>query len=389
MITEKTVSIVGSTGTIGKQALEVADALGYKVCALSCGGNVELLERQIRRYRPKVAAVMDEKAAAGLRISVADTDTRVLSGMEGLCETAAQPEADITLTAVVGMVGLLPTLSAIRAGKTVALANKETLVAGGSVVMPEAERRGVSVLPVDSEHCAIHQCLEGCARPKEEVEKLILTASGGPFRGKKRHSLHRVSAADALKHPVWSMGSKITVDSATLMNKGLEVMEAMWLFDMPLSRIEVAVHPQSVIHSMVEFVDRSVLAQLGTADMRLPIQYALTHPDRVGSLTRPLDIFGMGPLTFERPDLETFGCLRLALSAARTGGTMPAVLNAVNEEAVALFLQGKLPFLGIEEEIDAAMQAHTAVSGPTVEEILEADAWARRFTLGRNRVYNQ
>lgn len=388
MITDRTVSIVGSTGTIGKQALEVVSARGYRVCALSCGGNVELLERQIREYRPKVAAVMDEKAAARLRISVGDMDVRILSGMEGLCEAAAHPDADITLTAVVGMVGLLPTLAAIRAGKNVALANKETLVAGGSVVMPEATRHGVQIIPVDSEHCALHQCLRGCGRPKEEVEKLILTASGGPFRGRKRHSLQGVSAEDALKHPVWRMGSKITIDSATLMNKGLEVMEAMWLFDMPLERIQVAVHPQGVIHSMVEYVDRSVLAQLGTPDMRLPIQYALTWPERSESLAQPLDIFGMGSLTFEKPDLETFGCLSLAFSAARTGGTMPAVLNAANEEAVALFLKGKLSFLHIEEAIRETMQAHKAVRNPSVEEILAADDWARRFTLERSRGYN-
>ena len=377
----RNITILGSTGSIGRQTLEVMEALGMGVAALTAHSSVELMEEQARRFRPELAVLADERAAADLRVRLADTNVRVLSGQEGLLEAAALPGADTVVAAMVGMAGLRPTLAAIREGKRVALANKETLVCAGPLVLEEARDYGARILPVDSEHCALFQCLEG-NRDRGEVKRLILTCSGGPFYGKKRQELQGMTREDALQHPNWSMGAKITVDSATLMNKGLEVMEAMHLYQMPVEKISVVIHRESIIHSLVEYCDNAMLAQLGTPDMRLPIQYALTWPRRVaGGPGTPLDLWHCGPLTFGEPDLDTFRCLALALEAARTGGTAGAILNGANEAAVGLFLEGKIGFLDIADKVALAMEQVAPVQDPALGDILEADRAAREAVL--------
>ena len=377
----RNITILGSTGSIGRQTLEVMEALGMGAAALTAHSSVERMEEQARRFRPRLAVLADEKAAADLRVRLADTNVRVLSGQEGLLEAAALPEADTVVAAMVGMAGLRPTLAAIREGKRIALANKETLVCAGPLVLEEARDYGARILPVDSEHCALFQCLEG-NRDRGEVKRLILTCSGGPFYGKKRQELQGMTREDALQHPNWSMGAKITVDSATLMNKGLEVMEAMHLYQMPVEKISVVIHRESIIHSLVEYCDNAMLAQLGTPDMRLPIQYALTWPHRAaGGPAEPLDLWHCGPLTFGEPDLETFRCLALALEAARTGGTAGAILNGANEAAVGLFLEGKIGFLDIADKVVLAMEQVAPVQDPALGDILEADRAAREAVL--------
>lgn len=379
MITEtKSVALLGSTGSIGRQALEVMEELGIRPAALSARRNAALLEEQARRFRPKLVAVLDERAACDLKIRLADTQVRVEAGPEGLLCAATAAEADTVLTAVVGIGGLMPTLGAIRAGKRIALANKETLVCAGSIVTREAEAAGVRILPVDSEHSAIFQCLEGC-RDRREVRRLILTASGGPFFGKTAEELQHVTPAEALRHPNWRMGDKITVDSATLMNKGLELIEAMWLFQVKPSEISILVHRQSVIHSMVEFRDNAVLAQLGAPDMRLPIQYALTWPRRKPCVSAPLDLLKTGSLTFEKPDIDTFSCLKSAMKAAEEGGVSCAALNGANEAAVELFLKEKIGFPEIGGLVERALERTPRVPDPKLEDILAADAEAREF----------
>ncbi len=369
----KRIAILGSTGSIGTQTLEIVrKERDLEVTALAAGTNTALMERQIREFRPRLAAMWSSEAADDLRQRVADLPVKVVCGMDGLLETAAQEEADVLVTAIVGMIGIRPTIEAIEHGKTIALANKETLVTAGHIIMPLAARRGVSILPVDSEHSAIFQSLHGENRSR--VEKILLTASGGPFRGRKREQLADMTVEDALKHPNWSMGKKVTIDSATLVNKGLEVMEARWLFDVGLEQIQVIVHPQSIIHSAVEFADGGIMAQLGMPDMKLPIQYALFYPDRRPMNTPRVDFFRLGQLTFEEPDTETFRGLALAYRAARRGGTLPTVFNAANEKAVALFLQKKISFLQIPELIEAAMENHRVTDDPTVERILETEA---------------
>ena len=375
------ISILGSTGSIGRQSLEVIAACGMTVGALTANASVERMEEQVRQFQPELAVMMDEKAAADLKVRLADTKTRVASGMEGLVEAAELPSADTVITAVVGMIGLRPTMAAIREGKRIALANKETLVCAGELVMEEAARCGAQIVPVDSEHSALFQCLQG-NRDRGEVKRLILTCSGGPFYGKKRQELQGMTREDALQHPNWSMGAKITVDSATLMNKGLEVMEAMHLYQMPVEKISVVIHRESIIHSLVEYCDNAMLAQLGTPDMRLPIQYALTWPRRVaGGPGTPLDLWHCGPLTFGEPDLDTFRCLALALEAARTGGTAGAILNGANEAAVGLFLEGKIGFLDIADKVALAMEQVATVQDPALGDILEADRAAREAVL--------
>ncbi len=372
---QKKIAILGSTGSIGTQTVEVVNQIEeLSVSVLAANRNVSLLEQQIRQLHPALCAVYDEHAYLDLKTRVADTDTRIVCGMEGLLEAAVFPDTDTVVTSMMGSVGLKPTLAAIRAGKTIALANKETLVTAGQLVMEEAERRGVSILPVDSEHSAIFQCLEG---NKSFLEKILLTASGGPFFGKTREELSSVTAADALKHPNWSMGSKITIDSATLMNKGLEVLEAKWLFGVELEQIEVLVHRQSIIHSMVQLRDNSILAQLGTADMKLPIQLALTYPDRLPSPAQAVDFTKWNQLTFDNPDSDTFRCLALAFEAGNAGGTMPCVMNGANEIAVEAFLKGAVSFLEIPQLVEAVMKQHTVISIPSLEDIFEADTWAR------------
>jgi len=351
---KKTLSILGSTGSIGRQTLEVAEHLGYKVCALSANKNIDLLEEQIRRFNPELVAVFDEAAADELRKRIkrdGSSKTRILHGMEGQIEAAGNSGADIIVTAIAGQAGLEPTLAALKTGKRIALANKEPLVCAGETVMKTAKEYGAQIIPVDSEHSAIFQCLDHEA----SIKKIILTASGGPFRGKTRMELKNITPEDALKHPNWNMGSKITIDSATLMNKGLEVIEAMHLFSVSPDQIEVLIHPESIIHSMIEFADGSTIAQLSNPDMRQPIQYALTYPERKPSLTAPLDLVKLGKLTFSKPDHNTFPCLRLAYTAARKGQTACAALNQANEEAVALFLTGKIGFLEIADRIEKAL----------------------------------
>ena len=367
------IGILGSTGSIGTQTLEIVRAYAedLKVTVLAAGTNVTLMEAQMREFKPEVVVMWSEKAAADLRICTADLNIPVLSGMEGLLEVSVWDNMDILVTALVGMIGIRPTIAAMKAGKDIALANKETLVTAGHIIMPLAKKCGVSILPVDSEHSAIFQSMQG--EKREQVSKILLTASGGPFRGKKTEELRAMKVEDALKHPNWSMGRKITIDSATLVNKGLEVIEAKWLFDVSLSQIQVVVHPQSIIHSMVEYADGGIIAQLGTPDMKLPIQYALFYPDR-----RPLDgkrvnFYELGQMTFEAPDTETFRGLQLAFDAAHIGGSMPTVFNAANEKAVALFLDRKITFLQITELIEKCMEKHTVIAEPTVEEILEAE----------------
>ncbi len=372
----KRIALLGATGSIGRQTLEVIEACGMEVAALTANSSVDKLEAQARRFHPELAVMMDERAAADLRVKLADTNVRVLGGMEGLMEAAAIPSADTVLTAVVGMVGLRPTLAAIREGKRIALANKETLVCAGQLVREEARDYGAEILPVDSEHSALFQSLEG-NRDRREVKRLILTCSGGPFYGKKREELEGMTREDALRHPNWSMGAKITVDSATLMNKGLEVIEAMHLYQMPPEKISIVVHRESIIHSLVEYCDNAMIAQLGAPDMRVPIQYALTWPRRTPGPATPLDLWHCGPLTFGEPDLETFRCLDLALKAARTGGTAGAILNGANEAAVAHFLAGDIGFLDIADRVERAMEQVPVVQDPTLTDVLEADRAAR------------
>ena len=379
-------ALLGSTGSIGIQTLDVVRGLcrggdfPVSIQVLAARSSVKQLEEQIREFRPQAAAVFDEKAAKDLRDRTRDLDLEILPGMEGLCQAAAWDSADMTLNAVVGMVGLRPTLSAIAAGKTVALANKETLVAGGSIVMEAARQNKVEILPVDSEHSAIFQCLQGCPE-KKAVKRLLLTASGGPFFGKTRKELEGVTPAQALRHPNWNMGAKVTIDSATLMNKGLEVTEAAWLFGLGPKDIQVVVHRESIVHSLVEYVDHSVIGQLGTPDMRLPIQYAITYPKRYPSPCGELDLTGLGSLTFAQPDLETFRCLKVCLQALERGGLAPAAANGANEEAVALFLQEKIGFLEIPQLVEAAMLRQPDAPADSVEAVLQADREARQFVL--------
>ena len=368
----KKIGILGSTGSIGTQTLDIVrKEKDLEVVSLAAGSNVSLLEAQIREFRPKIAALREEKAAADLRTRVQDLPVRIVSGMEGLLEVAAAEEMEVLVTGIVGMIGIKPTIAAIEAGKDIALANKETLVTAGHIIMPLAKRKGVSILPVDSEHSAIFQSMHGENRAR--VEKILLTASGGPFRGKSREELADMTVEDALKHPNWSMGKKVTIDSASLCNKGLEVMEARWLFDVSLSQIEVVVHPQSILHSAVQYADGGIMGQMGVPDMKLPIQYALFYPDRRPMDIGRVDLCKLGSLTFEKPDTETFQGLALAYRAAERGGSLPTVFNAANEKAVALFLDKKIRFLEIPELIGAAMDAHQVTENPTVEEILAAE----------------
>lgn len=374
------ISLLGSTGSIGRQSLEVIQACGMKVGALTANSNVARMEEQARQFQPKLAVMMDEQAAADLKVRLADTPVRVAGGLEGLLEAAELPQADTVITAVVGMVGLRPTMAAIREGKRIALANKETLVCAGQLVTEEARDFGAKILPVDSEHSALFQSLQGC-KDRGEVKRLILTCSGGPFFGKTRKELEGMTREDALQHPNWSMGAKITVDSATLMNKGLEFIEAMHLYQMPPEKISIVVHRESIIHSLVEYCDNAMIAQMGTPDMRLPIQYALTWPERVVGPATPLDLCSCGPLTFAQPDIETFQCLALALEAAKTGGTAGAILNGANEAAVALFLEGKIGFLDIADRVRRAMEQVKVIQDPSMTQVLEADAAAREAVL--------
>lgn len=374
----KTIAILGSTGSIGTQTLEVAEEIGnIRVAAMTGNQNIDLLEKQARKFRPELVAVMDKKKAEILKSRLADTDIRVASGMEGLKEAATMDGVQTVVTSIVGNVGLEPTFAAIAAGKDIALANKETLVSAGQLVMDMVRQYGVSLYPVDSEHSAIFQCLQG--NEGNAVRRILLTASGGPFRGKKSAELQEITAQDALKHPNWSMGKKITIDSATLMNKGLEVMEAKWLFGVESGQIEVLVHPQSIVHSAVEYEDGAVIAQMGEPDMRVPIQYALTYPKRLKNTFPKIDFLERSTLTFEKPDRETFRCLLLAYEALETGGTMPTVLNGANEVAVARFLEGEISFLQIPMLIENTMNAYTVKYEYTLEDLLEADAWAKAY----------
>ena len=375
------ISLLGSTGSIGRQSLDVIAACGMRVAALTANRDVEQMEKQCRRFRPELAVMMDPESAASLRLRLADTPIRVAEGMEGLLEAASLETADTVLTAVVGIVGLRPTLAAIRAGKRIALANKETLVCAGELVSDAAAWSGSQVVPVDSEHSAIFQCLQGC-QDRGEVRRLILTASGGPFWGWKGEDLAGVTVEQALAHPNWNMGAKISVDSATMMNKGLEFIEAMRLYHMPPEKISIVIHRESIVHSLGEYCDHAVLAQLGVPDMRLPIQYALTWPGRVAAVAEPLDLLSCPPLTFHAPDYVAFPCLALALEAARTGGTATAVLNGANEEAVGQFLAGQLSFSGIAEQVAYAMAAVPAVQFPSLGDILDADQAAREAVRG-------
>ncbi|MBQ9865749.1 MAG: 1-deoxy-D-xylulose-5-phosphate reductoisomerase [Lachnospiraceae bacterium] len=381
----KRLVILGSTGSIGTQSLDIAREYKdeFEIVALAAGHNHRLMEEQIREFKPRYAVMWDEEAAEALKSSVADMDVKVLCGMDGLIEIASLPDYDILLTAVVGMIGIRPTIAGIKAGKTIALANKETLVCAGHIIIPLAAKMGVSILPVDSEHSAIFQSLNG--EPKGKIEHIWLTCSGGPFRGKKTEELKNVTAADALKHPNWSMGKKITIDSATMVNKGLEVMEARWLFNVDYDRIKVLIHPQSIVHSMVEYVDGAVIAQLGVPDMRLPIQYALFYPDRKSAdAARPrADFYKLKTLDFDEPDTETFKALPLAVKVGRAGGILPTVYNAANEEAVAAFLAGKIGFLDICDLISAAVEAGKNINDPDVEQILEAERAARELVRSK------
>lgn len=372
----KELVILGSTGSIGTQSLEVARRQGYKVSGLVAGGNIELLEKQARVWKPKTVAVFNEEKAKDLKIKLQDTDIKVLSGSDGVCEVAIG-KGDTVVNAIVGIAGLKPTLSAIDSGKTIALANKETLVTGGEIVKKRAKEKGVSILPVDSEHSAIFQSLQGT--PNGSLKKILLTASGGPFFGKCKKDLENVTVKEALNHPNWSMGAKITIDSATLMNKGLEVIEAVHLFDIKASNIEVLVHRQSIIHSGVELSDGAVIAQLGTPDMRLPIQYALTYPERSDYAFEKLDLFKVGTLTFEKPDTDTFRCLPLCIKAINEGGIKPTVVNGANEEAVRLFLDGKIKFLQIADLVEKALNSVDNKKEFSLNDIFEADALAREI----------
>ena len=374
----KRIAILGSTGSIGTQTLEIVRQHGgLEVAALAAGKNVKLMEAQIREFRPKIACMWDEEAGKIVKEAVADLDTKVVTGMNGLLEIAVMPQVDMLVTAIVGMIGIRPTIAAIESGKDIALANKETLVTAGHIIMPLAARMGVSILPVDSEHSAIFQSLQG--QDKEGIDKILLTASGGPFRGKKKEELVNMTAADALKHPNWSMGRKITIDSASLVNKGLEVIEAKWLFHVGLDQIQVLIQPQSILHSAVQFKDGAVIGQMGVPDMKLPIQYALFYPKRLPMKENQIDFYELANMTFEKPDMETFEGLSMAYEASRIGGSMPTVFNAANEKAVALFLDNKIKFLQIYELIRASMENHKMVSDPTVEQILAAEQECYEF----------
>lgn len=369
----KKIGILGSTGSIGTQTLEIVRAnKDLQVVALAAGSSVNKMEEQIREFAPRVAVMWSEKAAEELKLKVADLPVKVLCGMDGLLEIAEMEEMEVLVTAIVGMIGIRPTIAAIQKGKTIALANKETLVTAGHIIMPLAEKMHVPILPVDSEHSAIFQSMHG--ENRERISKILLTASGGPFRGKKREELTGITVEDALRHPNWSMGRKITVDSSTLVNKGLEVIEAKWLFDVAPEQIQVVVHPQSIIHSMVEYVDGGIMAQLGMPDMKLPIQYALFYPDRRPMEGKRVNFFDLGSITFEEPDRETFQGLSMAYDAIRLGGSMPTVYNAANEKAVGLFLNREIRFLEIYDLIRGAMEQHKVIKAPTVEEILETEA---------------
>ena len=377
----KTITILGSTGSIGRQTLSVADELGLRVAALTAERNVELLEAQCRKYRPKLAVLADEAAAEELKVRLADMNIRVLAGAEALCEAAALPEADTVVVAVCGFAALRPTLTAIHEKKRIALANKETMVCAGQIMQAAAWESGAEIIPVDSEHSAIFQCLMGC-RERTEIKRLILTCSGGPFFGKTRESLACMTKSDALRHPNWKMGAKITVDCATLMNKGLEIIEAMRLYDLPLLKVEAVIHRQSVVHSLVEFVDGAVLAQLGVPDMRIPIGLAMTYPNRAHNPAPALDLLTCGPLTFDAIDETAFPCFALAQQAAQTGGTACTALNAANEEAVGLFLQDKIGFYNIADAVEAALRL-PVVQEPSLADIFEADRLARIHTRER------
>ena len=375
---ERKIGILGSTGSIGTQTLEIVrNNPDFKVIALAAGSNEDLMEKQVREFHPELCVMWTEEAAKELRLRLSDTSVKVLAGMDGLLALAVMPEMQILVTAIVGMIGLRPTIAAIEAGKIIALANKETLVTAGHIIMPLAAKMEVPILPVDSEHSAIFQSM--CGQSRKKVSKILLTASGGPFRGKKRQELLDITVEDALKHPNWSMGRKITIDSATLVNKGLEVIEAKWLFEVEPENIQVVVHPQSVIHSMVEYVDGAVIAQLGVPDMKLPIQYALTYPDRRPMEGKKLDFYELSSMTFEKPDTDTFRGLSMAYDAIAAGGSMPTVFNAANEKAVSLFLNREIKFLEIYDLIQGAMNNHKVKENPTVEEILEAEAEAYEY----------
>lgn len=379
---EKKIVILGSTGSIGTQTLEVVrHHRDIQVTALAAGRNCSLLEKQIREFSPKLVCVWDEEKAKELRLMVKDLPVNIVSGMDGLIEAATEPQASLVVTAVVGMIGILPTIAAIRAGKDIALANKETLVAAGSVITELAKENQIRLLPVDSEHSAIFQCLNG--EKNNAIHKILLTASGGPFRGWNRERLKQVRVEDALRHPNWTMGKKITIDSSTMVNKGLEVMEAKWLFNVEVDKIQVVIQPQSIIHSMVEFEDGAVMAQLGTPDMKLPIQYALYYPERRYLPGERLDFWKLSEIRFEQPDMETFLGLKLAYQAGRMGGTMPAVFNAANERAVCKFLQGEISYLTITEIIEEAMAAHRWIKEPGIEQILETEKETDEFIESR------
>ena len=378
----KKAAILGSTGSIGTQTLEIARTnKDIGITALAARNNITLLEEQIREFRPKLAAVWSREKAAELRSRVRDLEVKIVSGMDGLLEVACEPEAEILVTAIVGMIDILPTIEAIKAGKDIALANKETLVTAGNIIMPLAREKDVSILPVDSEHSAIFQSLQG--GQEKALHKILLTASGGPFRGKKREELADIQVEDALKHPNWTMGRKITIDSSTMVNKGLEVIEAKWLFGMSVDQIQVVVQPQSIIHSMVEYKDGAVIAQLGTPDMKLPIQYALYYPERRYLPGDRLDFSALSQITFEQPDMDTFFGLRLAYEAGRAGGPLPTVFNAANERAVAMFLEREIRYLEIPEMIQACMEAHKNLADPTVEEILKTEQETYEFIKNR------
>ncbi len=374
---KKTVSILGSTGSIGTQSLVVCKKMGYRVHALTAHSNWKLLEQQVREFSPTIAVLTDPDAAEQLRLALQDTKTTVLSGMDGILEVVSHKEQDTVINALMGVAGLLPTVRAIEAGNNVALANKETLVAGGKLVTDLVREKGVLLTPIDSEHSAIFQCLQG--NTTDSVQRLIITASGGPFYGKSREELKGIRKEQALRHPNWSMGAKITIDSSTLMNKGLEFIEAMWLFSMPPEKIQIVVHPQSIIHSMVEYVDGSVMAQMGAPDMMIPIQYALTWPERFDSPAKRLDLLSCGSLTFGKPDLETFTCLADCIEAAKRGGLYPCIVNGANEEAVSLFLQDRIGYLDLFAAVRAALNHFAPGDYTSAEEVLEADRMAREF----------
>ena len=372
----KVISIIGSTGSIGVQTLDVARNLKIKVAALSANSNIDLLEKQVFEFKPQLVSVGNKELASELQSRLGDMQVEIAHGLEGMLRVVEAAQVDTVVTSVVGTAGLIPTMHAIRCKKNIALANKETLVTAGQLVMQEAIKQGVQIFPVDSEHSAIYQCLMG--NNDKQVEKIIITASGGPFRGKKLSELQSITPAQALKHPNWNMGSKITIDSATLMNKGLEVIEARWLFNMGLEKIQVLVHPQSIIHSMIEYVDGSVMAQLGSPDMRIPIQLSLTYPERYENNFSRLDLLKNSQLTFEEPDIKTFRCLKLAYAALTIGGTMPSAMNAANEIAVAAFLDNRIAFTAIPELIERVMQAHSVNNCPGLDDIIEVDGWARK-----------